>query len=104
MVTSIRGRLLLRERLWRANKLRDVDFCGAHYSRYTITNSHTIGIAGAIRDCSVPDFGSDKDARDVYEFARQLVQSGDVDSDIYDGIVAHWREVGVVELTAVSCN
>lgn len=58
-------------------------------------------IANAVRDCSLPDFGTDNDARNVYEFARQLVQFGDVGDDVYSAMVTRWSEVGVVELTAV---
>ena len=58
-------------------------------------------ITEAIRTCVVPQFGEDKDAREVYNFARQLVQSGDVDSKSYDLIVSRWGEVGAVELAAV---
>lgn len=55
----------------------------------------------AIRDCRAPDFGDDAPAREVYEFARQIVQNGQVDDAAYADIVARWDEVGAVELTAV---
>lgn len=58
-------------------------------------------IADAIRDCDVPDFGTDIDAQNVYEFARQLLQIGDVDDEVYNAMTTRWSEVGVVELTAV---
>lgn len=58
-------------------------------------------IADAIRDCAEPAFGEDSEAREVYEFARQLVQNGDVAADVYDSVIARWGEVGAVELTAV---
>lgn len=58
-------------------------------------------IIEAIRTCSVPEFGSDEIAREIYEFAQQLVQHGDVRADAYDAIVSRWSEVGAVELTAV---
>jgi 4-carboxymuconolactone decarboxylase len=60
-----------------------------------------LGIANAIRDCAVPEFGDDSDARDIYEFSQQILQKGDVDSDVYNAVVARWGEVGIVELTAV---
>lgn len=60
-----------------------------------------MSIADAIRDCSLPDFGTDNDARDVYEFTRQLVQFGDVDDEVYSAMMTRWGEVGVVELVAV---
>lgn len=58
-------------------------------------------IANAVRECAVPDFEGNEDAQVVYEFARQLVQSGDAETKIYEAVVARWGEVGVVELTAV---
>lgn len=48
-----------------------------------------------------PDFGADAAAREVYEFARQLLQTGNVDDTAYDAILARWGELGAVELTAV---
>jgi 4-carboxymuconolactone decarboxylase len=38
---------------------------------------------------------------DVYEFARQLQQHGNVEDAVYDRIVARWGVVGIVELTAL---
>lgn len=58
-------------------------------------------VVEAIRTCSYPEFGDDEEAREIYEFARQLVQSGDVDTLAYDAVLLRWGEVGVVELTAV---
>lgn len=58
-------------------------------------------IAEAIRTCSVPEFGSDDVAREIYDFACELVQRGDVSEPTYAAIVARWGEVGAVELTAV---
>ncbi|WP_235829738.1 carboxymuconolactone decarboxylase family protein [Frigidibacter oleivorans] len=58
-------------------------------------------IAEAVRTCAAPDFGEDAAAREIYEFARQLLQQGDVDTAAYDAVVARWGEVGAVELTAV---
>ncbi|NVK62403.1 MAG: carboxymuconolactone decarboxylase family protein [Rhodobacteraceae bacterium] len=58
-------------------------------------------VAEAIRVCEPPDFGDDAEGREIYEFARQIVQTGDVDPDSYAAIVARWGEVGAVELTAV---
>lgn len=55
----------------------------------------------AIRDCHAPDFGDDAPAREVYEFARQIVQNGHVVDAAYNDIIARWNEVGAVELTAV---
>lgn len=58
-------------------------------------------IVAAIRTCSLPDFGEDEAAREIYEFSRQVQQQGDVDDDAYQAIVVRWGEVGAVELTAV---
>lgn len=59
------------------------------------------GIAEAIRTCAVPDFGEDAVAREIYDFACELVQRGDVREPTYAAIIARWGEVGAVELTAV---
>ncbi|SPF81728.1 carboxymuconolactone decarboxylase family protein [Pseudoprimorskyibacter insulae] len=58
-------------------------------------------IGEAIRTCSAPDFKGDEPACEIYEFARQLVATGNVDDDVYAAIVRRWDEVGAVELTAV---
>ncbi|MEX1214687.1 carboxymuconolactone decarboxylase family protein [Saccharospirillum sp.] len=58
-------------------------------------------ITAAIRTCSLPDFGKDEAAREIYEFSRQILQQGDVEEDAYQSIVVRWGEVGAVELTAV---
>lgn len=58
-------------------------------------------IIEAIRLGQAPAFGDDVVAAEIYEYARQLVETGDVDSATYDAIVARWDEVGAVEITAV---
>lgn len=58
-------------------------------------------IAEAVRTGSAPQFGEDVEARDIYQFAQEIVQKGDVSSEIYTAIVDRWDEVGAVELTAV---
>lgn len=58
-------------------------------------------IAEAIRTCTLPDFGSDETAREIYDFAAELVQRGDVSEPTYAAIIARWGEIGAVELTAV---
>ncbi|MCR9275603.1 MAG: carboxymuconolactone decarboxylase family protein, partial [Rhodobacteraceae bacterium] len=58
-------------------------------------------IAESVRLCQPPGFGDDSEAREIYDFARQIVQTGDVAPDTYTAIVARWGEVGAVELTAV---
>jgi 4-carboxymuconolactone decarboxylase len=37
----------------------------------------------------------------VYEYARQLLQHGDVDDDVYQRTLAIFGEAGTVELTAI---
>lgn len=58
-------------------------------------------IIEAIRTCSAPDFGEDDVAREIYDFARELVQLGDVSDPVYSAVVGRWGEVGAVELAAV---
>ncbi|MGO4852219.1 carboxymuconolactone decarboxylase family protein [Phaeovulum sp. W22_SRMD_FR3] len=58
-------------------------------------------ITDAIRLCALPDFGTDAAACEVYEFARQILETGDVDPRTYSAVVTRWGEVGAVELTAV---
>jgi 4-carboxymuconolactone decarboxylase len=54
----------------------------------------------AIRRGDAPIFADEAEA-EVYEFARRLQQTGNVDTDTHAAIVARWGEQGVVELTAV---
>ena len=54
----------------------------------------------AIRAGEAPEFDEPDDAL-VYEFARQLQQSGHVPLDTYRAAEARWGAKGVVELTAV---
>ncbi|MEJ8474223.1 carboxymuconolactone decarboxylase family protein [Roseibium algae] len=58
-------------------------------------------IVAAIRTCAAPDFSDDEEASEVYEFAQQLVQGGDVADQAYRAVASRWGEVGAVELTAV---
>lgn len=62
------------------------------------------GISDAVLDAiqarETPIFDHPDDAV-VYEFARQLQETGQVDPDLYAQAVARWDAVGVVELTAV---
>ena len=58
-------------------------------------------ITEAIRTCDLPDFGEDDAAREIYEFARQILETGDVAYADYSAIVTRWGELGAVELTAV---
>ena len=58
-------------------------------------------IAEAIRTCTLPDFKGDAVAQEIYAFAAELVQTGDVSEATYAAVVARWGEVGAVELTAV---
>ena len=62
------------------------------------------GISDAVLDAiqarETPVFDNPDDAV-VYEFARQIQETGEVDPDLYAQAVARWDAVGVVELTAV---
>lgn len=49
---------------------------------------------------AVPTF-DDPDEAAVYEFTRQLLQSGTVDDQVYDEVLASWQAVGTVELAAI---
>ena len=57
-------------------------------------------VLDAIRARETPVFDNPDDAV-VYEFARQIQETGEVDPDLYAQAVASWDAVGVVELTAV---
>uniref|UniRef100_E1T9K5 Carboxymuconolactone decarboxylase n=1 Tax=Burkholderia sp. (strain CCGE1003) TaxID=640512 RepID=E1T9K5_BURSG len=57
-------------------------------------------VLDAIRAGEAPRF-ADQEEADVYEFARQLQQSGNVQEEIYQRVMARWGNVGVVELGAV---
>ena len=54
----------------------------------------------AIRLGEAPMFADDAEA-EVYEFARQLQQTGRVDAPVHAAVTARWGERGVVELTGV---
>lgn len=62
------------------------------------------GISDAVLDAiqarETPVFDNADDVV-VYEFARQIQETGQVDPDLYAQAVARWDAVGVVELTAV---
>jgi 4-carboxymuconolactone decarboxylase len=54
----------------------------------------------AIRRAQAPAFADDAEA-EVYEFTRQLQQTGTVDPTLHAAVMARWGERGVVELTGV---
>lgn len=54
----------------------------------------------AIRRGQTPTFDQEED-RLVYEFTRQIQQTGRTDLSVYRAIETLWGQVGVVELTAV---
>jgi 4-carboxymuconolactone decarboxylase len=54
----------------------------------------------AIRLAQPPVFDDEADT-EVYEFARQLQQTGTVDAAVHAAVKARWGERGVVELTGV---
>lgn len=49
---------------------------------------------------ALPRFTSDAEA-EVYEFARQLLETGKVADEAYQAVLGRWDVVGVVELTAL---
>ena len=57
-------------------------------------------VLDAIRTGAQPVF-DDADEADIYEFARQLQQTGNVDEEVYQRVMRRWGDVGVVELGAV---
>jgi 4-carboxymuconolactone decarboxylase len=54
----------------------------------------------AIRVGQAPAFTEDEE-REVYEYARLLVQTGTVPNDVHESIVERWGPRGAVELTGV---
>ncbi|REE07438.1 4-carboxymuconolactone decarboxylase [Paraburkholderia sp. BL27I4N3] len=57
-------------------------------------------VVRAIQAGISPSF-CDPEEADVYEFARQLQQEGNVEENVYQRIMARWGSVGAVELGAV---
>lgn len=57
-------------------------------------------VLDAIRMGAQPRF-EDAEEADIYEFARQLQQTGNVDEALYQRVMRRWGNVGVVELGAV---
>jgi 4-carboxymuconolactone decarboxylase len=43
----------------------------------------------------------DAEQAEIYEYARQLQEQGQVDDALYDRVLARWGTVGIVELTAL---
>ena len=54
----------------------------------------------AIRVGASPDFADEADG-EVYEYARRLLEQGDVGNELHALLAKRWGEAGVVELTAV---
>jgi 4-carboxymuconolactone decarboxylase len=54
----------------------------------------------AIRLAQAPVFAGEAEV-EVYEFARQLQQTGSVDAPVHTAVTVRWGERGVVELTGV---
>ena len=54
----------------------------------------------AIRVGKAPTFADEAEA-EIYEFARQLQQTGTVDAPVHAGVTKRWGAKGVVELTGV---
>lgn len=54
----------------------------------------------AIRQGQAPAFAADEE-REIYDYARLLVQTGTVPDDVHEAIVERWGPRGAVELTGV---
>jgi len=54
----------------------------------------------AIRVGQLPDFADDA-TRDVYDFSRELLETGKVSDGTYAAVLNRWEAVGAVELTAL---
>lgn len=57
-------------------------------------------IIEAIQIAAIPSFTDANDAA-VYEFARQLQQTGSVTDDVYQDVLHFHKEAGIVELAAI---
>jgi 4-carboxymuconolactone decarboxylase len=57
-------------------------------------------VLNAIQARAMPSFDN-RDDEVIYEFSRQLQETGQVEPALYAEAVARWAAVGVVELTAV---
>ena len=57
-------------------------------------------VVASIRLAQTPAFADEAEV-EVYEFARQLQQTGNVDATLHAAVTARWGERGVVELTGV---
>lgn len=57
-------------------------------------------VINAICVAESPEFTNVDDA-DVYEFSRQLQQTGTVDEVVYQRVLATYKEAGIVEITAI---
>lgn len=60
----------------------------------------SLTVLDAIRTGVQPVF-NDAEEADIYEFARQLQQTGNVQEEVYQRVMLRWGTVGVVELGAV---
>lgn len=58
------------------------------------------GVIEALRAGRLPDFTSEAE-REIYEFSRQLLETGRVSEASYTAVRARWDALGVVELTAL---
>ena len=67
------------------------------HAREALAAGLSADVIQSVREALVPDFDS-QDAHDVYEFTRQLQQTGNVNGTLYDRILGRWGIVGIVEL------
>lgn len=70
------------------------------HSREALNAGLSAAAVGAIQEMRAPPF-ADADEADVYEFARQLQMTGNVDDALYARLRALLGTVGIVELSSV---
>ena len=57
-------------------------------------------IIDALRLAGAPKFNA-PDEQEIYEYVRQLQTCGQVSDEVYAAVWQRWKEVGIVELTAI---
>lgn len=70
------------------------------HARVAIENGIDPDVIAAIQGLAAPVFAA-HDQYEVYEFVRQLQQTGQVSEEAYGAVLARWGVRGTVELTAV---
>lgn len=87
--------ILVTARRWTSN----VEW--AIHKKEAIKAGLALEIITAIELGELPNFENRPAAAEVYEFSRQILESGNVSDVIYSAIIARWGEVGAVELSSV---